>query len=292
MPTALVVLAAGQGTRMNSDLPKMLHRVGNRPLFAHALSAGRASGADRTVLVVGHGADQVRKAALEFDPDVAIVVQEEQRGTGHAAGTAGPALEGFEGDVVVLFGDTPLIRPETLARVAEARKDFDIVVLGFTPADPARYGRLVMEGDKLMRIVEFKDATEEERQNDFCNSGILSADAGTLFRLIAGLDDNNAGGELYLTDVVGLAVAQGMTATAIGCDADETLGVNSRADLAVAEAAFQARARAEALAREAGAGEIETRVARDIRQAEVEGRRSFIDATVTATATGRPRATA
>ena len=243
MPVALIVLAAGQGTRMKSDLPKVLHEVGGRPLFAHALSAE----ADRKVLVIGHGAEQVRAAAADFDPDVAIVVQEEQRGTGDAVKVARPALEDFSGDVLVLFGDTPFIRAETLSRIAEARANHDIVVLGFEAADPGRYGRLVMDGDKLQRIVEFKDATPQERDITFCNSGIMCVDAAKMFELVGAIDDNNAAGEFYLTDVVALGTAKGLSATAIACDEAETLGVNSRKDLAAAEATFQATARGEAL---------------------------------------------
>ncbi len=148
---------------------------------------------------------------------------------------------------MVLFGDTPFVRSETLARIVEARQNHDMVVLGFEPRDPARYGRLVMDGDRLTAIVEYKDATEDHRAIAFCNSGILCADAQTLFDLIDGLDDNNASGEIYLTGVAELANARGMSVTAIACDEAETLGINTRAELAGAEALFQARARAEAL---------------------------------------------
>ncbi|MBD3678179.1 MAG: bifunctional UDP-N-acetylglucosamine diphosphorylase/glucosamine-1-phosphate N-acetyltransferase GlmU [Rhodobacteraceae bacterium] len=247
MPTSLIILAAGQGTRMNSDLPKVLHEVAGAPLFAHAMGSGAALEPERTVLVVGHGAEAVRKAAEEIDPEIAIAVQEEQLGTAHAVLQARAALDGVSGDAVVLYGDTPFIRPETLERMAEARRNHAVVVLGFEAADPARYGRLVMEGEDLLRIVEFKDASEAERAIRFCNSGVVMADAATLFDLAGAVGNDNASGEYYLTDIVEIARARGLSATAVSCDEAETMGVNSRSDLAAAEAAFQARARAEAL---------------------------------------------
>ena len=247
MPTSLVILAAGQGTRMKSDLPKVLHQIAGAPLLHHAMAAAAALEPERTVVVAGHGADQVEAAAREYDPDATVVLQEEQLGTAHAADQARAALDGVEGDVIVLYGDTPFIRPETLQAMTEARARHSVVVLGFEAADPGRYGRLVMEGDSLERIVEFKDATEEERAITFCNSGVMCASRADLFALIAEVGDDNASGEYYLTDIVGLARAKGMSVTAVPCDEAETLGVNSRGDLAAAEAGFQARRRAELL---------------------------------------------
>jgi bifunctional UDP-N-acetylglucosamine pyrophosphorylase/glucosamine-1-phosphate N-acetyltransferase len=186
-----------------------------------------------------------RRAALDLEAEIAV--QEEQLGTAHAVAAGTRRAGGFEGDAIVLYGDTPFIRPETLERMAAARAEgHDVVVLGFEAADPARYGRLVMEGEALDRIVEFKDANEE-RAIRFCNSGVMAADAQLLFDLIDAVGNDNAAGEYYLTDIVGIARARGLSATAVACDEAETLGVNSRADLAAAEAAFQARARAEAL---------------------------------------------
>jgi bifunctional UDP-N-acetylglucosamine pyrophosphorylase/glucosamine-1-phosphate N-acetyltransferase len=248
MATQLIVLAAGQGTRMLSDRPKVLHEIGQAPMFAHALAAGAVLEPERTVLVVGHGAEAVAGAAREIDEGIAIAVQEEQKGTAHAVLAAAPALEGAGGDTVVLYGDTPFIRPETLERMKEARAAHDIVVLGFEAADPARYGRLILDGDRLLRIVEFKDATPEERAIALCNSGVVMAETATLLRLCAAVGNDNAAGEFYLTDIVGIARAGGLSATVVLCDEAETMGVNSRADLAAAEAAFQTRRRAEALA--------------------------------------------
>lgn len=247
MSIALIVLAAGKGTRMQSDLPKVLHRIAHAPMLWHALRAGSALAPERTVVVAGHGADLVETSALEYDPEVRVVLQEEQLGTAHAVAQARPALDGFEGDAIVLYGDTPFISEATLNAMAEARRKHDIVVLGFDAADPARYGRLVTEGDDLLRIVEFKDATEEERALTLCNSGVVAADAQTMFELIEAVGNANASGEYYLTDIPGIARQRGLSATVVRCPEAETLGVNSRADLAAAEAAFQARARAELL---------------------------------------------
>ncbi|MDP5215603.1 bifunctional UDP-N-acetylglucosamine diphosphorylase/glucosamine-1-phosphate N-acetyltransferase GlmU [Ruegeria sp. 2205SS24-7] len=243
MSSALVILAAGKGTRMNSDMPKVLHPIAQAPMLVHAMRAGRALSPERTVIVAGHGAEAVTKAALAEDDGAQVVLQTEQLGTAHAVDQARTALDGFEGDVVVLYGDTPFIRPETLERMIAARAENDLVILGFEAADPARYGRLVMNGDRLERIVEFKDANEAERAITFCNSGLLACDASTLFDLIAAVGNDNASGEYYLTDVVELARARDLNVTAVACDEAETLGVNSRADLAQADAVFQAASR-------------------------------------------------
>ncbi len=248
MATALIVLAAGQGTRMNSDLPKVLHELGGVPLFAHALASGQTLEPERTVLVVGHGAEAVAKAAHEIDPDIAIADQTEQLGTGHAVAQARLALEGFEGDVFVLYGDTPFIRAETLEAMEIAREEGNaVVVLGFEAEDPGRYGRLVMKGHDLTRIVEFKDATEDQLDITLCNSGVICVDSTVLFDLLDAVSNENASSEYYLTDIVEIARSRGLSATAVTCPEDETLGINSRAELADAEALFQDMARGEAL---------------------------------------------
>lgn len=247
MPTALVILAAGQGTRMNSDQPKVLHQIGGAPLIAHALAAGAALAPERTVVVTGHGAAAVEAAVSAIDPAATCVRQNEQLGTGHAVLQAAPALDGFSGDVIVLYGDTPFVSAETLAAMQSARAGHDIVVLGFRAADPGRYGRLVMEGERLVRIVEAADASGDDHAIDFCNSGLMAADAATLFALLAEVGNGNAAGEYYLTDVPELAVARGLSATAIACPQAETLGINTRAELAAAEALFQEARRAAAL---------------------------------------------
>lgn len=247
MSTALIILAAGKGTRMKSDLPKVLHPIAGAPMLVHAMQAGQVLDPARVIVVTGHGAEAVSKATQAFDADAQIAEQAEQLGTAHAVAQSAPMLEGFDGDALVLYGDTPFIQPATLERMAEARKHHDVVVLGFEAADPGRYGRLVMEGNELHAIVEFKDANTATRAITFCNSGVIIADAATLFDLIKAVGNDNASREYYLTDIVGLARARGLSATAIACDETETLGINSRAELAQADAAFQARARAEAL---------------------------------------------
>ena len=242
---ALVVLAAGQGSRMLSDLPKVLHRLGGVPLVGHALAAGRSLDPARVVVVAGHGAETVTKAVAKLDPDAQVALQTEQLGTGHAVAQALPLLDGFDGKIVVLYGDTPFIGADTLAALVS--HPADVVVLGFEAADPGRYGRLVVKGDDLDRIVEFKDADEATRRIALCNSGVMAADAGLLRDLVGRLGNDNAAGEYYLTDVVGLARAEGRRAAVVTCDESETLGINTRVELAAAEAAFQTRRRAEAL---------------------------------------------
>ena len=247
MSVSLVILAAGQGTRMNSDLPKVLHKVGAAPLLHHAMQAGRALEPEVTVVVTGHGAEAVARAARAFDEDVQTTVQEEQKGTAHAVLQAAPLLEGVSGDALVLYGDTPFVRPETLQAMLAARRRHAVVVLGFHAADPGRYGRLIADGEVLERIVEWKDATEAERAVTLCNSGVVCAEAAVLMRLCASVGNDNAAGEFYLTDIVALARAEGLSAGLVLCDEAETMGVNTRAQLAGAERAFQARARDEAL---------------------------------------------
>ena len=247
MSIAVVILAAGKGTRMQSDLPKVLHPLAQVPILAHAIRSARFSDPEKMVIVAGHGFSQVAKAALEFAPDAIVVEQAEQLGTGHAVAQAKSALEDFDGDVIVLYGDTPFISEDTIAAIQSARRSSDLVVLGFDAADPARYGRLVTQGDVLDRIVEFKDATPEERAITLCNSGVMAAKATDLFSWIDQVGNSNASGEYYLTDCVGIARSAGKTATVVRCDEAETLGINSRAELASAEAAFQSRMRCEML---------------------------------------------
>lgn len=246
MSSALIILAAGQGTRMNSDLPKVLHKVAGAPLLVHAMRSGASLEPERTIIVAGHGAEQVSAAARDYDEGATIVLQEQQLGTGHAVAQALPALAGFAGKAIVLYGDTPFIRPETLTRMIET--EADVVVLGFESDPMMRYGRLILSGtDSLDRIVEYKDATPGQRAITLMNSGVLCADAKLLADLVSGLKNDNAAGEYYLTDVVGAARSRGLTARVVTCHEAETLGVNSRQDLAAAEAAFQAFARAEAM---------------------------------------------
>ncbi|APX25230.1 MAG: bifunctional UDP-N-acetylglucosamine diphosphorylase/glucosamine-1-phosphate N-acetyltransferase GlmU [Rhodobacteraceae bacterium] len=243
MSIALIILAAGKGTRMESDLPKVLHRIAHAPMLWHAMRAGQTLDPARTIVVAGHEAEQVAASARDYDPETHVVIQREQLGTAHAVAQAGPELEGFDGDAIVLYGDTPFISQDTLESMARARAHHDVVVLGFEAADPGRYGRLVTEGDALLRIVEYKDATDEERAITLCNSGVVAADAQTLMALIEAVENDNAAGEYYLPDIVEIARARGLSAGVVPCAETETLGVNSRAELAGAEAAFQQSAR-------------------------------------------------
>ena len=244
MAFAAVILAAGKGTRMNSDLPKALHKVAHASLLEHTLRSCAPLKPEKTILVVGHEAEQVRKAAKAIDPEIEVVMQNEQLGTGHALAQASEALAGFEGDIVVLYADTPFISAATMSAIKEKRHSSDLVVLGFHAQDPAKYGRLITEGEDLTRIVEFKDANETERAITLCNSGVMAGPAALLLSLVAHLKNDNASGEYYLTDCIALAKDQGHSAQVVICEESETLGVNSRHDLAQAEAIFQDRMRA------------------------------------------------
>lgn len=229
---------------MNSDLPKVLHPIAGAPMLAHAMASVSTLDPSRVVVVAGHGAEEVTRAVSDINAAAQVVLQTEQLGTGHATLMARDALQGFDGTAIVLFGDTPFVRPETFAAMVEARGTHDVVVLGFEAADPGRYGRLKMSGQTLEEIVEFKDADAETRAITLCNSGVVACDAATLFDLLDGVGNDNAAGEYYLPDIVALARARGLSAGVVTCEEAETLGVNSRAELAGADALFQTRARA------------------------------------------------
>ena len=243
MSIALIILAAGKGTRMKSDLPKVLHHIAGAPMLVHAMKSGATLDPAKTIIVAGHGAEQVSDAAKAFDETADVVLQTEQLGTAHAVAQAKEVLFDFDGDALVLYGDTPFINPKTLEHMTAARSDHDVVFLGFEAADPGRYGRLIMEGEHLKKIVEFKDASDEERQITLCNSGVICAKSAILFDLIAAVGNDNASGEYYLTDIVEIAQRKGLNATSVTCDESETLGVNSRVQLAEADAIFQSKAR-------------------------------------------------
>lgn len=249
MPVAVVILAAGQGSRMKSNLPKVLHKVAHAPLLVHAMKSAQTLDAERIVVVTGHGGEAVGKAAQAYDPNAIIVSQDEQLGTAHAVQQSAQALSDFEGDVIVLYGDTPFIQNDTLKAMLDARsKGAGVVVLGFEAQQPGRYGRLITTPDGgLDAIVEAKDATPEQLEITLCNSGVICADRADLFSLIDQVGNDNASGEYYLTDIVGLARSKGAACRAITCSEEETMGVNSRTDLAAADKAFQERMRADAL---------------------------------------------
>ncbi|MEP3073484.1 bifunctional UDP-N-acetylglucosamine diphosphorylase/glucosamine-1-phosphate N-acetyltransferase GlmU [Maricaulis sp.] len=245
---AAIILAAGQGTRMKSKTVKVLHSVGGRPMLDWSVDLARKSGADRIVTVYGAHSPAVKTAAEALGTQTAL--QDPPKGTGHAVLAAREALADVEGAAIVLYADTPLITPDTVAKVFAALEGgASVAVLGFEPEDPAAYGRLITDGEgNLDRIVEYKDASEAERAVRLVNSGVLAAPAPLLLELLGEVGNDNANGEYYLTDVVGLARARGLKAVVVKADAGEVLGVNSRGDLAEAEAAFQARMRKQAMA--------------------------------------------
>lgn len=249
MSVATVILAAGQGSRMKSDLPKVLHPLATVPLLHHAMRSGAAMEPEKTVVVAGHGYDAVVAAARDFDPDTVVVRQETQKGTGHAAAMAADALAGFAGDIFVLYGDTPFITAETLTKMRGARREGHAIVnLGFEATDPTGYGRLILAGDgTLDAIVEHKDASAEQQAITLCNSGVYCVDGAHLFDLLAQVSDDNAQSEFYITDIVEIAQKQGLSTGVVRCSEAETRGVNSRAELAGAEAIFQAQARISAM---------------------------------------------
>ena len=246
---AIVILAAGQGTRMRSAMHKVLHPIAGRPMLLHLLDTADALGAERKVVVLGQGREQVEVTIA--GRGIEIAVQAEQKGTGHAVQQAAPALEGFEGSVLVLYGDTPFVAVETLRRMLERLEAADqpaAVVLASSPDDPQHYGRVILgEGDGIAKMVEYKDATETERAVRLCNSGMMAIRSSDLFRWLGEIGNDNASGEYYLPDVVAIAAADGRLSVAIEGDPFETTGVNSRAELAELEVQWQRRRRAEAL---------------------------------------------
>ncbi len=244
---AAIILAAGKSTRMKSATSKVLHPVGGRPLLNWVGALARSVGVERVICVVGDGNEDVRVAAEAQGFEIAV--QEPQLGTAHAVGAAKGALSGFEGQVVVLYADTPLIETSTLNRVFDRLEaSADLVVMGFKAEDPAAYGRLILgEGNSLDAIVEAKECTEEELKVDFCNSGVMAGDCQTLFAAIEKVDNKNAKGEYYLTDVVEILKSEGKRSEAVEANEKEVLGVNDRIDLAQAEAAFQSRKRIEVM---------------------------------------------
>lgn len=246
---AVVILAAGQGTRMRSDTHKVLHPIASRPLLLHLLDRVDALGADKRVVVVGKGRDQVESAIA--GRDAAIAVQAEQKGTGHAVQQAAEALAGYDGPVLILYGDTPFVEAATLKRMLDRLEGPDapgVVVLASSPPDPLKYGRIILgDGDRIAKMVEYKDATADERAVRLCNSGMMALRARDLFRWLAQVSNDNAAGEYYLPDVVNIAAAEGRDAVVIEGDPYETAGVNSRAELAHLELEWQRRRREQVL---------------------------------------------
>ena len=248
-PLAAIILAAGKGTRMKSALHKVLHPVAGRPMLGHLTDAVAAIGAARTVIVAGAGREQVEAFAKPLG--LAVAVQTEQLGTAHAVQQAQDALAGFEGDVLILYGDVPLVTTETMTRMVARLHEPDapaVVVLGFRPAETLTYGRIIAEHGRILKMVEHKDASTAERAESLCNSGLMAVRATDLWRLLALVGNANAAGEYYLPDIVMLANAEGRISAVIETDPHEVAGVNSRAELAEVEALWQQRRRARAMA--------------------------------------------
>jgi bifunctional UDP-N-acetylglucosamine pyrophosphorylase/glucosamine-1-phosphate N-acetyltransferase len=247
---AVVVLTAGQGTRMKSDLHKVLHPIAGRPMLLHLLASAAELAPAHTVVVAGARREQIEAAVAPLG--VKVAVQAEQLGTGHAVLQAKDALAGFDGDVLILYGDVPLVRAATMQRMLDRLHEKDAppaVVLGFRPADPGAYGRIVSEDNRtIAKMVEYKDANAAERQLNLCNSGLMAVKSDDLFALLAQVGNDNAAGEYYLPDIVMLALKQGRVSAVIETDPAEVAGVNSRAELAAVEADWQAARRAQAMA--------------------------------------------
>ncbi|MEL7112357.1 MAG: bifunctional UDP-N-acetylglucosamine diphosphorylase/glucosamine-1-phosphate N-acetyltransferase GlmU [Pseudomonadota bacterium] len=242
---AAVILAAGQGTRMRSSLPKVLHQVGGRAMIDWSVALARAVGCDRIVVVCSPSGQAVQDHVKRTIGAEAIAIQDPPLGTGHAVRAAQEALSDFEGELVVLYGDTPLIPAFAVdALFRELEGGAAVGVLGFEAAEPGAYGRLITtENGDLDAIVEAKEATPEQLDVAFCNSGVMAAQASAMFGLLSKVTNENAKGEYYLTDIVALAREAGQTCRAVSCDESDVLGVNSRVELAQAEEAFQAKTR-------------------------------------------------
>jgi bifunctional UDP-N-acetylglucosamine pyrophosphorylase/glucosamine-1-phosphate N-acetyltransferase len=248
-PIAAVILAAGKGTRMKSGLHKVLHPVAGRPMLLHLMAALDTLAPQRTVVVVGSGREQLEQALA--GTAATLAVQEPQLGTGHAVQQAESALAGFSGDVLILYGDVPLVEAATMQRMIDRLHAADepaIVVLGFRPADAAAYGRIIADDDGMIaRMVEYKDADVADRAVTLCNSGLMAVRATDLFALLRRVGNDNAAGEYYLPDIVMLAAADGRRSAVVETDPQQVAGVNSRAELAAVEASWQQRRRGQAM---------------------------------------------
>ncbi len=243
-----IVLAAGEGTRMRSALPKVLHQVVGRSLLAHVLTAVADAGVSSTAVVIGPGQDAVAKEAIRGAPEAVCFVQQERRGTAHAVLAAKPAIEPKPDDILVVYGDTPLIQSATLARLREPlAAGAALAALAFRPADPTGYGRLIVNGGELVAIREDADATPSERAIGLCNGGIMAFAGATALAILERIGNDNRKKEFYLTDAVEIARTMKLKAVAIEAEEDDVRGINTKAQLAEAEAVAQQRLRAAAL---------------------------------------------
>ena len=247
-PIAAIILAAGKGTRMKSDLHKVLHPIAGRPMLLHLMASVDELNPAKKVVIVGDKADQL-ESALGGTADLAV--QEPQLGTGHAVQQAEAALAGFDGDVLILYGDVPFVPAATMQAMIDRLNAPDapaVVVLAFEPADAQQYGRVITDGDRVTKMVEHKDATEAERAVRLCNSGLMAAKSADLFALLARVTDDNAAKEFYLVDIVNIANADGRHCAVVKTDPYDVAGINSRAELAAMEGEWQARRRVQAMA--------------------------------------------
>ena len=249
-PLLVVVLAAGKGTRMKSALPKVMHAVAGRSMLGHVLALAACAGVNKLAIVIGPGMDAVRAEVGRLAPTASVYVQETQQGTADAVLAARAAIEGFTGDCLVLYADTPLIQAGTIFKLRDALvAGAGIAVLGFHAADPTGYGRLLTDSTgSLTAIREEKDATPEERRVTLCNSGVMAFNLADTLGVLTRIGNANAKSEYYLTDAIEIARADGARTAVVVCPETEVLGVNARDQLAVAESLFQARARANAMA--------------------------------------------
>lgn len=239
-----IVLAAGEGTRMKSSLPKVLHQVAGLPLVCHMVKAVQGTGDSDVALVVGRGAEDVRNAVEKITNNVSAFEQKERLGTAHAVLAARDAIARGYDDLLIVFGDTPLIEAHSLqAARARLAADADIVVIGFRPANPTGYGRLIEDGERLVAIVEEKEATDAQKKIGFCNGGLMAVRGAHALALLDAVENDNAKGEYYLTDIVAIAHAKGLNVSAIEVPVDNVIGINNRAELAEAENIWQSRKR-------------------------------------------------
>jgi bifunctional UDP-N-acetylglucosamine pyrophosphorylase/glucosamine-1-phosphate N-acetyltransferase len=243
-----IVLAAGEGTRMRSATPKALHRIGGRTLLAHVLTAAKQAGGGDIAVVVGPDHDAVAQETRALAPKAGIFEQTQRRGTAHAVLAARKAIARGADDVLVMFADTPLVRAATLSGLRSAlRRGAAVAVLGFRPADPAGYGRLLTRGEELLAIREDRDATPDERKIALCNGGLMALSGKTALAILGRIGNANSKGEFYLTDAVAIAHDMGLKAVAIETGEDDMRGINTKAQLAETEAVLQKRLRAAAL---------------------------------------------
>ncbi len=233
-----IILGAGKGTRMKSDLPKVLMPVGGKPMIRHIIDTLEDMKIDKIVTVISPDGGAVKQVVAPH----ATCVQEKQLGTGHAVLSACPEFFGFKGDVLVIFGDQPLYTKSSIRKLLKRRaQGYSVVCMGFRPDDPGRYGRLIMEGNELKRIVEFKDATDEEKAITLCNSGIMCFDGSKMFEILSSITNANAAQEYYLTDAVEIALRMGLKCSAVECSVEEASAANTLEELALLEELYQKR---------------------------------------------------